>query len=438
MVEVPGSSPVVPTTSLFLCPVYDGEMPQSGDRLPKSEATRRKLLACAVEEINSVGPDRLGFTSIARRAGLSTGALYARYENVDELLLEVWMAEGLPALRHLLSDLEESLSRESGVAARLRISEQISGSDRSLLILVNLLVVSRRIEALYEEVAPSVVEEVGKFTSRTPALEFYLGMVLGIAMGTAGTGLFGLDWQGPISLIASAVRRATEAQEIPAHSLSIPEAVHFPEDAEEIDARLFDAVAHVVARVGASQATVSRIARRAKVNPASIYMRYEDKDALFAACMAYVMRMGDSRNAKVLDRYHANIQNPQVVTADSEAIVMFRGNQSPDHSTIRRLRLETMFAAMHDENLRRLNVDIYMSTIVKNEQHLGLPPSTLTNPQVLPFPIFSRFSFFGYATLAEYGLCDMNHRYLLSYVSNIGSSLRQNVQRTELIPPDKK
>ena len=438
MVEVPGSSPVVPTTSLFLCPVYDGSMPQSGDRLPKSEATRLKLLACAVEEINSVGPDRLGFTSIARRAGLSTGALYARYENVDELLLEVWMAEGLPTLRRLLGDMEESLSRESGVAARLRISEQISGSDRNLLILVNLMVVSRRIEALYEEVAPSVVEEVRKFTSRIPALEFYLGTVLGIAMGAAGTGLLGLDWQGPISLIASAVRRATEPQEIPADSFSVPEAVQFPEDAEEIDARLFDAVAHVIARVGASQATVSRIARRAKVNPASIYMRYEDKDALFAACMTYVMRMGDSRNAKVLDRYHTNVDNPQEVTADSDSIMMFRGNQSPEHSTIRRLRLETMFAAMHDENLRRLNVEIYMSTIAKNEEYLGLPPSSLTNPQVLPFPIFSRFSFFGYAMLAEHGLCDMNHPYLLSYVSNIGSSLRKNVQTTELIPPDNK
>jgi hypothetical protein len=118
--------------------------------------------------------------------------------------------------------------------------------------------------------------------------------------------------------------------------------------------------------------------------------------------------------------------------------MMFRGNQSPEHSTIRRLRLETMFAAMHDENLRRLNVEIYMSTIAKNEEYLGLPPSSLTNPQVLPFPIFSRFSFFGYAMLAEYGLCDMNHPYLLSYVSNIGSSLRKNLQTTDLIPPDNK
>jgi AcrR family transcriptional regulator len=439
MVEVPGSSPVVPTISVGIFgPVYDVTMPQTGHRIPKSEATRLKLLACAVEEINSVGPDRLGFTSIARRAGLSTGALYARYENVDELILEVWMAEGLPALRRLLADLEESLSQESGVAARLRISEQLSGSDRGLLILVNLLVASRRSEATYEEIAPSVTEAVEKFTVRTPALEFYLGTMLGIAMGLAGTGLQGLDWQGPIGMIASAVRRSEVPQEIPPHSVAAPETVYFPSDAEEIDMRLFDAVAHVVARVGASQATVSRIARRAKVNPASIYMRYEDKDALFAACMTHVMRMGDSRNAKVLDRYKKNVESPSEITPETESIMMFRGNQSPEHSSIRRLRLETMFAAMHEENLRRMNHEIYMETITRNEEYLGVPPSTLTNRLVLPFSIFSRFSFFGYAVLAEYGLCDMNHRYLLSYVSQISRTFQKIAQNSDLDQPNKK
>ena len=438
MVEVPGSSPVVPTTrSLFLA-VYDEQMPKTGLRLPKSEVTRLKLLSCAVDEIIEVGPDRLGFTSIARRAGLSTGALYARYENVDELILEVWMAEGLPALRRLLVDLEESLPRESGVAARLRISEQLSGTDRGLLILVNLLVASRRIEAVFEEIAPSVVEEVAKFSSRVPAIEFYLGTTVGIAMGVAGTGLHGLDWQGPVAMIANAVRRTTEPQEIQPEVANSPETVRFPDDAEEIDARLFDAVAYVIARVGASQATISRIARRAKVNPASIYMRYEDKDALFAACMAHVMRMGDSRNAKILDQYQESIQNPKVISPADEAIVMFRGNQSPEHTSIRRLRSETMFAAMHDENLRRMNQEIYLATISRNEEQLGMSPSSLTNRTVLPFSIFSRFAFFGYAVLAEYSLCDMNHRYLLSYVSQLSHILQKIAQGSDLDQSNKK
>jgi AcrR family transcriptional regulator len=418
--------------------VYDEEMPKTGVRLPKSEATRLKLLECAVDEINEVGPDRLGFTSIARRASLSTGALYARYENVDELLLEVWMTEGLPALRRLLADIEESLSRESGVAARLRLSEQLSNSDRGLLILVNLLVASRRIEATYEEIAPSVTDEIAKFSKRVPAIDLYLGTLLGMAMGIAGTGLQGLDWQGPVAIISSVTRKAVEPQDIPGDTAEVPETIFIPDDADEIDVRLFDAVAHVIARVGASQATVSRIARRAKVNPASIYMRYEDKDALFAACMSHVMRMGESRNEQLFDQYQNGIQSSTEITAAAEAIVMFRGNQSPQHSSIRRLRVETMFAAMHDENLRRMNQEIYLSTIEANEKYFGVPPSTLTNRAILPYVIFNRFAFFGYAVLAEYGLCEMNHRYLLSYVSELSRSLRKIAQGTELDQSNKK
>ena len=407
-------------------------MPKTGVRLPKSEATRLKLLACAVDEIIEVGPDRLGFTSIARRAGLSTGALYARYENVDELLLEVWMSEGLPALRRLLIDIEESLSVDSGVAARLRLSEQLSGSDRGLLVLVNLLVAARRIEATYEEIAPSVTEEVAKYSVRVPAIEFHLGTMLGMAMGISGTGLQGLDWQGPIAVISSATRKAVDPREIPGDTAKVPETIFIPDDAEEIDARLFDAVAHVIARVGASQATVSRIARRAKVNPASIYMRYEDKDALFAACMSHVMRMGELRNEEIFDQYQEGIRNSTDTTTAAEAIIMLRGNQSPEHSNIRRLRLETMFASMHDENLRRINQEIYLSTIEANERYFGVPPSTLTNRAILPYSVFNRFAFFGYAVLAEYGLCDMNHRYLLSYVLELSQILRKIAQGSQL------
>ena len=441
MVEVPGSSPVVPTISLFLCPVYAVSMPQSGDRLPKSEATRLKLLACAVEEINTVGPDRLGFTSIARRAGLSTGALYARYENVDELLLEVWMAEGLPTLRRLLADLEESLSSGTGKAARRRLADSLSQPSNELMLLVNLLVASRRIEAVYEEIAPIITEEILRYSARVPAIDFFLGYVLGISMGVAGTGLGGLDWYGPVAMASSATRESLDQVAAPVDALSIPESVDFPQHAEDIDTRLFDAVAHVVAKVGASQATVSRIARRAKVNPASIYMRYEDKDALFAACMSFVMKMGTVRNASLLKGYQNSINDLASITHKSEMVVMFRGNQSPEHQSIRRLRVETMFASIHDAILRQMNQEIYFETLGENEDFLKVEKGALTNPLVLPYAVASRFAFFGYATLIEYGLCDMDHPYLISYFENLSNRLRlmgqgSDVEKAQQSPTD--
>ena len=433
MVEVPGSSPVVPTTlCCYLASVYDVCMPRTGNRLPKSEATRLKLLACAVEEINAVGPDRMGFTSIARRAGLSTGALYARYENIDELLLEVWTSDGLPALRRVLAALEESVAPETGKIARRRLADSLSEPNSDLLLLVNLLVASRRNEAVYEEISSIVTEEIVRHSGQMPAMDFLLAQVLGIAMGVAGTGLVGLDWYGPISMASSAARDSLTQFEIPADAEQIPESIHFPQDAEEVDMRLFDAVAYVVARVGAAQATVSRIARRAKVNPASIYMRYEDKDALFAACMSFVMKMGISRNESLLEGYRDTVNDLKSITHKSEMIVMFRGNQSPEHQSIRRLRVETMFASMHDENLRNMNQEIYFETLSENEEFLKVPKGTLTNPIVLPYAVSNRFAFFGYAILDEYGMCSMNHPMLISFMDNLSHRLRVAGQDSEL------
>jgi hypothetical protein len=97
-----------------------------------------------------------------------------------------------------------------------------------------------------------------------------------------------------------------------------------------------------------------------------------------------------------------------------------------------------MFAAMHDENLRRMNQEIYWTTLEENEKYLGVQPATLTNRVVLPYSIFSRFAFFGYAVLAEYGLCDMNHRYLLPFVSELSVSLRKLAQGSNLDQTNKK
>jgi hypothetical protein len=97
-----------------------------------------------------------------------------------------------------------------------------------------------------------------------------------------------------------------------------------------------------------------------------------------------------------------------------------------------------MFAAMHDENLRRMNQKIYLKTLEENEKYLGVPSANLTNRVVLPFSIFSRFAFFGYAVLAEYGLCDMNHRYLLPFVSELSVSLRKIAQGSSLDQSNKK
>lgn len=398
-------------------------MPKSGEKLPKSESTRLKLLDCAVGEILAVGPDQVGFTSVARRADMSTGALYARYENVDELLLEVWLHRGLPALRRLIADMQESLVTSTGKDARRRIADMLAGPDPELCLISKLLVIARRNDAVGEFVIPSTIDAVNKALRTTPAFDFYLAQVLGIALGVQGTGFVGLDWFSPISIIASATRDATEFHPLDESMPAIPEASGFDEGLDDLDRRLFGAVSRVISRVGIDHATISRIARHADINPASIYMKYDDKNALLAACVTHVMKGTFSQNKEMIDYYASLSGESSFKTVSNSAVVMFRGNQSTDHTEIRLLRLETLFSAGHHEDLRLIIQKAFREILLQDQENLGLAEGVKLADNFLPILVFSRFAFFGHALLKEFDFTPANHPYVVSYVEQVNQRL---------------
>ena len=179
-------------------------MPAHGSRLPKSEATRLRLLDCAVQEIARSGPDRVGFTAVARLAGMSTGALYARYENADELLVDVWLQKCLPEVRRVVDDLTSAVTGESE-AGCLALATRIGSLDPVLLATTRLLVAARRNDTLWEVVDPSFRETVDRAVDRHPGFPFALAHVFGYVLGVAGSGLTHLDLVGPLAMAARAV-----------------------------------------------------------------------------------------------------------------------------------------------------------------------------------------------------------------------------------------
>lgn len=402
-------------------------MPKSGARLPKSESTRIKLLDCAIAEILETGPDHVGFTAVARRADMSTGALYARYENVDELLLEVWLHRALPALRHLIAEMQESLETSDGRPARRRIADVLRAPDSQVCLIAKLLVVARRNETLGEFVIPSTIDVINKAMTTTPAFDFYLAQVLGIAIGVQGTGLVGLDWFSPISIVASSTREAKEFQAVDDATESIPEAFGLDEGLEDLDRRLFGAVSRVISRVGIDNATISRIARHADINPATIYLKYDDKNDLMAACVSHVMGATYGQNQGLLESLSSLSSANSKDGFKTPGVAMFRGNQSKDHSETRLLRLETMFGAAHDEELRIIIEKIFHQMLRADEKTLGIPDNAEVRQSILPVLTFSRFAFYGQALLGEYGFVSPNHPYLISYLKQTHKRLLRSM-----------
>lgn len=86
------------------------------------ESTRERLLACAMDELDANGYRGARVSSVARRAGLTTGAVYANFSSKDELL-DAAMAERYGALFDLAMNRvidPESDGLLSAVAAAMR------------------------------------------------------------------------------------------------------------------------------------------------------------------------------------------------------------------------------------------------------------------------------------------------------------------------------
>ena len=68
------------------------------------DGTRERLVQAAAEVFSEKGYDRAGVQEIARRAGLTTGAIYSRYSGKAELLLEAITASSNDEFDALFAD----------------------------------------------------------------------------------------------------------------------------------------------------------------------------------------------------------------------------------------------------------------------------------------------------------------------------------------------
>ena len=123
-------------------------------RRKRSVAIDDLVLDAAVSVIRELGPDDLNLSAVARTAGLTTGAVYARYENRQELLVDVWIKRARAALR-LLVDL--AIDVNAGDAdASAEASRILAGRDPVAMAGVSLLIAAPRVDELEESLLPEV------------------------------------------------------------------------------------------------------------------------------------------------------------------------------------------------------------------------------------------------------------------------------------------
>ncbi|MBJ7509212.1 MAG: TetR/AcrR family transcriptional regulator, partial [Ilumatobacteraceae bacterium] len=127
----------------------------------RSDALRNDelILDAALELLRQKGPDRLSTLDVSRAAGLTTGAVYARYENNEEILVGLWEQRIAEPMRAFLqTSLGVLGSTEQRRESEASIAQTLLDPASPLRPGIGLLIASTRIAELAEIITPQIQE----------------------------------------------------------------------------------------------------------------------------------------------------------------------------------------------------------------------------------------------------------------------------------------
>jgi AcrR family transcriptional regulator len=323
-------------------------MTSQRNRRSSAVANDNALRNAAVNEIQRVGVDQLSLRDISHAAGLTHGATYARFEDADELLVDLWnsiLRERLQAMFELSLSAAQDPNADSVGA----LFELLRDADARDLAAIELLLTSRRNPILREECESFIQNylELDEGTAGDSKAIFSRAVLL---FGTTMARLFsdryfGLDedYNNAFEklLIESLSIGPSEVDAVELQGIEHADFQSRFNEGDSLRADLAYATFRVVGKSGYVGATISRIARRANCSPAAIYKSHHSKEDLVVGTFVDILGAQRMKLADV-----ANMLDGDVL-----AVAMNAG--STEQSQLRRnFVLELFLAAGHHEMIR--------------------------------------------------------------------------------------
>jgi len=348
-----------------------------------------RLRDAALAEVVDHGADSLGPTAVARRAGLSTGAVYNRFEDTTELLIDLWTSRCQQAGTDLVNIAMEALLGNDGDAkgdvARRQLVEALANPSPAVSALIELIVIAHRDEALAEVVIPggtAMIAGHGVTRSADPDHRAKAALVVSLLLGmllldASGAGVepdwAGVepDWESTFAGMAVRLRQRIEPVGEP-ERLTLPELPSGDEiDDDPTRAALMLACMEVIGRVGLQRATVTRIARRAGLTHGAIYGLFGSKEELVATAVAEL-----TDKILGLDRDFNRVQYERFGDYPATVSAVLAGFTDGRRRSWQLFRLECHLAQRHDPAVAGALDAVYSRTMAHDAvtftQLLGL------------------------------------------------------------------
>ena len=314
--------------------------------LEASAHIKREALAFLADS----GADLMSTKSLAERSGISTGPIYARYDIIEDLVLDLWVetlhAEFLSILSLIRNAVNENATEREELARLLH-----TPSTKAQAI-VEVLSVMRRYPQLLERVGI----DIGRAFSDHLHAQAKVAPSLALALCTVTFGaiflqpIMGPDktdrWMGSLSLLASAGRDELARQEPPRSIESPAVAVPIIATGDVVVDEFITAAMTVIARVGYENATATRIARIAGRGFSTIYNHYGTKEELMIAAVKSLIE----QNIQMSFEGFAGLPRDEYITrsvGNALSVVSDLNRES------RQLRIEALTSGRHHPEIAR-------------------------------------------------------------------------------------
>jgi AcrR family transcriptional regulator len=303
---------------------------------PASSTARKRasfdeLLLAGIEAIAAKGIDQVNVTDVTSIAKVSRPTFYTYFGDMNGFYAEIWLHHG----RHWLdAQYDETLAIDSK-------------NDQALL---EIFAVSRRIPELIEVVQPEFerwwAENVGNDARRGQNASWLLGARIGLKIsrpvsskGALGLPIFSYlqidedEFSGPLM---------QGLGQVPSPLPAMP-GIRYSE--ANVEQNLTHAAIEVIAKSGVAAASMTRIARRARVSTGTLYPRFKSVGALIESSFAQAIRDIVSGNVVMIEAQGTGV--------DQYGLAVNAGFL-PDREVWRNYRIEMHLAAAHDQRLAKM------------------------------------------------------------------------------------
>lgn len=314
----------------------------------KDKKSARDLLRAGLQAISETGIDRVTVTDVTEISDVSRPTFYTYYGDVNGFFAEMWLHFGLAWLNY---------QNGKPVPAELDIRGEadLIQFDQALL---EIFVAARRIPELREVVEPDLEtwwkEQTNHVSARELNLSWKLAVIFGQKMSAAVSKKSSL---GLAYLNTFDVPEDWENRKEFASLLGSPR-VEFelsPLDVgnDDVGSSLTSAAVAVIASSGVAKASLTRVARRARLSTGSVYPRFKNMHVLVEKSFSQVMERLISANIQLAKR--------QGQTLETYGTFVNAG-LLPGRKIWRNFRSEMHLEAMHNREIALVMAPAFTAT----------------------------------------------------------------------------